>query len=188
MKALLKAGILSEDGARRHTVTGAPQGGILSPLLSNLALSVLDEHFARAWQAMGSASNRVRRHHRGLPSYRLVRYADDWVVLVHGTRAHADTLREEAAAVLAPIGLRLSEEKTRIAHIDEGSGRAGARYRRCRWPVSPARPPNRTCPFPSIRLSTGHAVADRGAGQAAAVSGRVVARPVAVVAHGEGMR
>ena len=43
-------------------------------------------------------------------------------------------------------------------------GRAGARCRRCRRSVSPPRPPNRTCPFLSIRLSTGHAMADRGAG------------------------
>jgi len=49
VKAFLKAGILGEDGAERDTNTGTPQGGILSPLLSNIALSVLDEHFAEAW-------------------------------------------------------------------------------------------------------------------------------------------
>ena len=41
-----------------RSVTGTPQGGILSPLLANIALSPLDEHFARAWQAMGTASQR----------------------------------------------------------------------------------------------------------------------------------
>ena len=46
VKAFLQAGILSEDGASRNTITGTPQGGILSPLLANIALSVLDEHFA----------------------------------------------------------------------------------------------------------------------------------------------
>ncbi len=40
--------------------------------------------------------------------------------MVNGTRAHAEALREEAAAVLAPMGLRLAEEKTRVVHIDEG--------------------------------------------------------------------
>src|SRR6266542_2689630 len=45
VKAFLKAGVLSEDGAERDQVTGTPQGGILSPLLANIALSVLDEHF-----------------------------------------------------------------------------------------------------------------------------------------------
>ena len=47
-------------------------------------------------------------------------HADDWVILVNGTRAHAKALRVEAAAVLAPLGLRLAEEKTRVVHIDEG--------------------------------------------------------------------
>jgi RNA-directed DNA polymerase len=45
VKAFLQAGILSEDAVRRDTITGTPQGGILSPLLANIALSVLDEHF-----------------------------------------------------------------------------------------------------------------------------------------------
>ena len=46
VKAFLKAGVLSEDGVERDTITGTPQGGILSPLLANIALSALDEHFA----------------------------------------------------------------------------------------------------------------------------------------------
>ena len=46
VKAFLRAGILTEDGLNRETITGTPQGGILSPLLANIALSVLDEHFA----------------------------------------------------------------------------------------------------------------------------------------------
>ena len=52
------------------------------------------------------------------------------VVMVAGTRAHAEGLREEVAAALAPIGLRLSEEKTRIAHIDEGFDFLGWRIQR----------------------------------------------------------
>lgn len=52
--------------------------------------------------------------------YRLVRYADDFVVLVSGTEAQAEGLREEVAAVLSTVGLCLSEEKTRVCHIDEG--------------------------------------------------------------------
>jgi hypothetical protein len=49
VKAFLKAGILGEDGVTRNSSTGTPQGGILSPLLANVALSVLDDHFAEAW-------------------------------------------------------------------------------------------------------------------------------------------
>ena len=77
MKAFLKAGILGEDQVERDTSTGTPQGGILSPLLSNVALSVLDEHIARA--AGGPASKpweRSKRRQQGRPNYRLVRYAD----------------------------------------------------------------------------------------------------------------
>ena len=61
---------------------------------------------------------------------RLVRYADDFVVLVHGTREDAETLWEEVAAVLAPMGLRLSEEKTRVCHVDEGFDFLGWRIQR----------------------------------------------------------
>jgi Reverse transcriptase (RNA-dependent DNA polymerase) len=117
--AFLRAGILGEDGIERDTATGTPQGGILSPLLANIALSVLDEHFVAAWAAMGPHSGaRQQRRLHGAATYRLVRYADDSVVLVAGTRDHAEALRSEVAAVLAPMGLRLSAAKTKIAHID----------------------------------------------------------------------
>ena len=53
VKAFLRAGILTEEGRNRETITGTPQGGILSPLLANIALSVLDEHFAAKWEALG---------------------------------------------------------------------------------------------------------------------------------------
>jgi RNA-directed DNA polymerase len=132
VKAFLNAGILSEDGVERDTVTGTPQGGILSPLLSNVALSVLDEHFVKAWAAMGPSHARERRRRKGLANYRLIRYADDFVVMVAGTRAEAASLRAEVAAVLAAMGLRLSEAKTRIVHLDEGLDFLGFRIQRHR--------------------------------------------------------
>ena len=80
VKAFLIAGILTEDGAVRGSKTGTPQGGILSPCLANIALSALDEHFAETWETtMGADHDRRRRRRRGLPMYRLVRYADDFV-------------------------------------------------------------------------------------------------------------
>jgi RNA-directed DNA polymerase len=130
VKAFLKAGILAEGGDERDTSTGTPQGGILSPLLANIALSLLDDHFAEAWESMGDRSARQYRRRKGLATYRFVRYADDWVVLVSGTRAHAEVLRDEIAVLLRPMGLRLSEEKTRIVHIDEGFDFLGFRIRR----------------------------------------------------------
>jgi RNA-directed DNA polymerase len=130
IKAFLKSGILTEAGTQDATETGTPQGGILSPLLANIALSVLDDHFTAAWAGMGDSSARHRRRRRGEATYRLVRYADDFVVLVHGSNAHAEQLRDEAAAVLAPMGLRLSGEKTRICHIDDGFDFLGFRIQR----------------------------------------------------------
>jgi RNA-directed DNA polymerase len=123
VKAFLKAGILNQDGGVRDTITGTPQGGILSPLLANIALGVLDEHLTGRQTA-------TRPRRRGQPSYRLVRYADDWVVLVRGTREQAQALRDQAAAALAPMGLRLSAAKTRICHLDEGFDFLGFRIQR----------------------------------------------------------
>ena len=120
VKAFLKAGVLGEDQVMRNTVTGTPQGGILSPLLANIALSVLDEHFMGQWESWGGQYGRSRRRAKGLANYRLVRYADDFVVMLTGTREHVEALREEVAAVIASMGLRLSEEKTLVTHIDEG--------------------------------------------------------------------
>lgn len=65
VKAFLGAGVLSEDGLRRNTITGTPQGGILSPLLANIALSVLDEHFTRKWEELGPAWTRANYRYRG---------------------------------------------------------------------------------------------------------------------------
>jgi len=130
VKAFLKSGILTEDGGLIGTKTGTPQGGILSPLLANIALSVLDEHFAEVWKSWGSDSSRCRRHTKGLATYRLVRYADDFVVMVSGTQQHAEQLREDVARILAPMGLRLSEEKTSVVHIDEGFDFLGFRIQR----------------------------------------------------------
>jgi len=121
IKAFLKSGILTELGMEEDTYTGTPQGGILSPLLANIALSALDDHFVEEYRrTMATTYQRVARRRYGLGVWRLVRFADDFVVLVSGTRAHAEALRREVAQVLAPIGLRLSEAKTRVCHIDEG--------------------------------------------------------------------
>ncbi|MCP4963704.1 MAG: RNA-directed DNA polymerase, partial [bacterium] len=71
VKAFLKAGVLGEDGVERDTVTGTPQGGILSPLLANIALSVLDDHFAVIDGGPASTKNdRDRRRRHGEANYR----------------------------------------------------------------------------------------------------------------------
>lgn len=130
VKAFLKAGLLDEEGLNRDTHTGTPQGGILSPLLANLALEVLDEHFAAVAAQLPNATARYRHRHRGGATYRLVRYADDFVVLVFGTEQHAQQLWGEVAGVLTQVGLRLAPDKTQVVHIDEGFDFLGFRIRR----------------------------------------------------------
>jgi RNA-directed DNA polymerase len=121
VKAFLKAGLLGEDRVLRGNNAGTPQGSILSPLLSNVALSVLDEHIAHGPGGPAStAYQRAKRRRQGLPNYRLSRYADDWCLMISGTRADAEALREEIAEVLSTMDLRLSQAKTLITHIDEG--------------------------------------------------------------------
>jgi RNA-directed DNA polymerase len=133
VKAFLKAGILGQDRVLRDNNAGTPQGSILSPLLSNIALSVLDEYIARApgGPSIGQTRRAKRRRH-GLPNYRLIRYADDWCLVVAGTKADAEALREQIAGVLSLMGLRLSPDKTLITHIDQGLDFLGWRIQRHR--------------------------------------------------------
>ena len=78
VKAFLKSGVLTELGDREESPAGTPQGGILSPLLANIALSALDDYFARQWQqAMGTGSQRAKRRRNGHGNWKLIRYADD---------------------------------------------------------------------------------------------------------------
>lgn len=133
IKAFLKAGIMTELGGREETLAGTPQGGILSPLIANVALSVLDEHFAHAWQTtMATRPEREKIRRQGGATYRLSRYADDFVVCVAGCREHAEALIAEVEQVIAPLGLKLSPEKTRVVSIDEGYDFLGFAIKRVR--------------------------------------------------------
>jgi RNA-directed DNA polymerase len=81
---------------------------------------------------MGTQWQREKRRNHGLGNWKVIRYADDLVLMVSGQRHHAEALREEVAAVLAPLGLRLAPEKTRVVHIDEGFDFLGYHIRRMR--------------------------------------------------------
>ena len=111
----LKAGVM-EEGAVRKATTGTPQGGVISPLLANIYLSVLDE----AWQG--------RHRHLG----RLVRYADDFVVLCR-TRAEAEAALEIIRGILDDLGLRLHPDKTKLVEL--GIGKEGFDFLGCHFRV-----------------------------------------------------
>ena len=88
VKAFLKAGILGEDGRLTDTSAGSPQGSILSPLLSNVALSVLDEHIAQGGgRTRSKPYERAKRRRQGLPNYRLVPVCGRLVPAGVGTKA-----------------------------------------------------------------------------------------------------
>ena len=120
IKAFLTAGILSEEGIDRRTITGAAQCGVSSPLLASIALSVLDEHFTAKWEALGPYWTRDKHKRNGGAVFRMIRYSDDFVIMVYGTRKDAELLKDEVSSVLSQVGLRLSESKTKICHIEEG--------------------------------------------------------------------
>src|SRR5262249_4313006 len=105
----LKAGVM-EDGAFHATEAGTPQGGVISPVLLNVALHGMEPALGVGYDHRGTmADNRA-----------LVRYADDFVVLCE---SREDALRVKDKLLppwLAERGLTLSEEKTRVVHLAEG--------------------------------------------------------------------
>jgi RNA-directed DNA polymerase len=134
IRLFLAAGIMREQGSLAATPSGMPQGSSLSPLLSNIALSVLDRHFENAWTARRWHSQRARDRANGLPSYRMIRFADDFVVLVRGTEAQAQAIKELTAEFMAEqMRLTLSPEKTAITHVDAGFDLLGFRIKRAAW-------------------------------------------------------
>ena len=119
VKAFLKAGLM-DKGLFEETPTGAPQGGILSPLLSNIYLHQLDLWW---WKKFGSlnATEKAARRRAKQGNAILVRYADDFVILWNGTHQDALALRDELRQFLwDELRLELSEEKTHVTHLTEG--------------------------------------------------------------------
>jgi RNA-directed DNA polymerase len=138
VRSFLKAGVMTETGRLQRTVTGTPQGGIASPLLANIALSALDRQYQADWQETDRYhGQRKYLHSRGIATHRLVRYADDLVLMVHGTREQAAALLEQLARRVQALGLSLKSEKTAITHIDEGFVFLGQRI--VRRPKGPKR-------------------------------------------------
>ncbi|HEX6570409.1 MAG TPA: group II intron reverse transcriptase/maturase [Steroidobacteraceae bacterium] len=111
LRQWLAAGVM-DDGQWNRTMTGTPQGGVISPLLSNIYLHVLD----RVWQD------------RCAQLGTLVRYADDFVVMCD-TKAQVEEARRRVTHVLTRLGLELHPEKTRL--VDLSRGREGFDFLGC---------------------------------------------------------
>lgn len=141
----LKAGILSEAQFLR-TDAGTPQGGICSPLLANVALEVIEERYER-WVNHKSKAQERRKcdgikaamwsrsidRQAGRTVFFPIRYADDFVTLVSGSKEEALQEREALEKMLKEkMGLCLSAEKTKITHLTEGFNFLGHRVR-MRW-------------------------------------------------------
>ena len=101
LRVILRAGVM-DAGVVRHSVTGTPQGGVISPLMCNVYLHRLD----RAWDSRAYGV--------------LARFADD-VLVMCVTRQQAEAALERLRVLLADLGLEPKEAKTRIVHLEEGS-------------------------------------------------------------------
>ncbi|WP_373278607.1 reverse transcriptase/maturase family protein, partial [Alicyclobacillus shizuokensis] len=121
VRLMLKAGAL-EDLRFYETESGTPQGGIVSPLLANIYMHELDQFISGQYEAVASRPQRARLARRGvLIPCSIVRYADDFVVLVRGTEQQAQTLKQAIATFLREaLHMDLSVEKTLVTHITSG--------------------------------------------------------------------
>ena len=116
----LKAGFV-EAGKHHETPSGTPQGGIISPLLANVALHGMEE-------ALGVKRERWSGWIKNSPRA-VVRYADDFVIMCE-TEEDAHQAKKALHVWLNKRGLKLSENKTRIVHLDEGFDFLGFNFRR----------------------------------------------------------
>jgi RNA-directed DNA polymerase len=109
IRAWLKAGVV-DRGRYSPTLEGTPQGGVISPLLLNIALQGMEEAAGVRYDSRGSVKP-------GCPT--VITYADDFVVLCH-SREEAEAVQTRIGAWLKERGLSLNKEKTRIGRIDAG--------------------------------------------------------------------
>lgn len=119
LRAWLRAGVV-DHGELFPTQEGTPQGGCISPLLANIALHGLENEIVRRFP---ERNDRKRKSTFNPP--RVVRYADDFVVL-HQDRAVVEQCRDIVEQWLRPMGLELKPSKTRITHtLEEVEGGTG---------------------------------------------------------------
>jgi RNA-directed DNA polymerase len=120
----LKAGVV-EQGRLHRTEDGVPQGGVVSPLLLNVALHGMEQAAGVRYHPTGQSPGRVIV--AGCPA--AIRYADDFVVLCH-SRQEAFEVKARLADWLASRGLSFNEDKTRVVTLNEGFDFLGFNVRR----------------------------------------------------------
>ena len=129
----LRAGVIESGKGFAPTEAGTPQGGVISPLLMNVALHGLEEAAGVRYRATGTRPGTAVE---GTPI--LVRYADDMVVCCY-SRQQAEQVKAQLADWLAPRGLVFNEDKTRIVDLEEGFDFLGFNLRRYRYRHQPAK-------------------------------------------------
>jgi RNA-directed DNA polymerase len=116
--SFLRSGVM-ERRLFQDTNTGTPQGGIISPLLANIYLHELDTYMLRYIRLPRNERDKRRRDKLGNFAY--ARYADDFVVLCNGSKTDALAMRDELQTFLTTkLRLKLSMEKTKVTHLNEG--------------------------------------------------------------------
>jgi RNA-directed DNA polymerase len=142
IRRFLKSGIMIER-TLVPSEEGTPQGGIASPLLANIYLHRFDEWYTQHYGVPDKQTDKraylawQRRRFKGKDqaAVQMFRYADDWILVIRGTQAQAQDIKEACKAFLRDdMGLELSEEKTRITHIEDGFDFLGFRIFRCNTP------------------------------------------------------
>lgn len=116
MKQFLKSGF-KYKGNLFPTVSGSPQGGAISSLYANMTLDGLEKVIQDKYHR--NSKGKVENHYRAKTKVNLVRYADDFIITAN-TKEIAEELKDIVSQFLKARGLTLSEEKTRITHIDDG--------------------------------------------------------------------
>ena len=116
IKSWLKSGVM-DKGLFSDTKEGTPQGGVISPLLANIALHGFEDYIT-GFKTKGSGSDKKGNRIKGTKA-QVVRYADDFVIL-HESEEFISLLRQKADEWLKVMGLELKPSKTRICHTSEG--------------------------------------------------------------------
>ncbi|HGC9115437.1 TPA: group II intron reverse transcriptase/maturase [Streptococcus agalactiae] len=126
LKQFLKAGFIFK-GELFPTEDGTPQGGVISPILANMALDGMQKVLSDKFHTnrLGKIDLRLKNVHK----VNLVRYADDFIVTA-ATKEIAEEAKELIKNFLTERGLELSEEKTIITHIDDGFDMLGWNFRK----------------------------------------------------------